>query len=506
MQSKRIMPYFIVAIVLSIGARSSVMAQVITGPNVNISDMPGSQSEVGVAVNPTDPLNIVVGANELVDDKKLGVWYSLDGGATWTANFVDENADGFGANDFRFDPNVAFDSDGNVYIVYSTVGTGNRLVLVRSSDGGQNYDQVTIVTTDGGFNNLHTSMVTTRSDAGADAVLVVYARVHGGGETIEAALSLNAGASFPTHNHNINDALQRTFVPWAAADAAGDFHVVCEVNQGGGTGIIQHDVLDGVTLADGANTTVTTIEITDFFEPTSKIPAQPDRGIFSVATVDVDRTTGRVYLSYTDRLNTQTDDTDIYVRFSDNNGADWSDRILINDDATTTSQFMPRMVVDQTTGVVVAIWYDARHDVVNNGLVDIFTSVSHDGALSWSRNQRVTTAQSDESVNNPLRDFRNYLEYIGLTVHDGVAHVSWTDARDDNFNSGSNEDVYSAVIFLNGICPWDLDGNGSVGAADLLTLLASWGPCKGCPADFDANGDVGVKDLLTLLGVWGPCP
>ena len=138
MQSKRIMPYFIVAIVLSIGARSSVMAQVITGPNVNISDMPGSQSEVGVAVNPTDPLNIVVGANELVDDKKLGVWYSLDGGATWTANFVDENADGFGANDFRFDPNVAFDSDGNVYIVYSTVGTGNRLVLVRSSDGGQN--------------------------------------------------------------------------------------------------------------------------------------------------------------------------------------------------------------------------------------------------------------------------------------------------------------------------------------------------------------------------------
>lgn len=192
-------------------------------------------------------------------------------------------------------------------------------------------------------------------------------------------------------------------MPWAAADAAGDFHVVWEINQGGGTGIIQHDVLDGVTLADGANTTVTTIEITDFFEPTSKIPAQPDRGIFSVATVDVDRVSRRVYLSYTDRLNNQTDDTDIYVRFSDNNGANWSDRIQVNDDATTTSQFMPRMVVDQTTGVLVAIWYDARDDVVNNGRVDIFTSVSHDGGVSWSRNQRVTTAQSDESVNNPLR-------------------------------------------------------------------------------------------------------
>ncbi len=53
-------------------------------------------------------------------------------------------------------------------------------------------------------------------------------------------------------------------------------------------------------------------------------------------------------------------------------------------------------------------------------------------------------------------------------------------------------------------CPWDFDG--SVGAADLLTLLASWGPCKGCPADFDDNGTVGASDLLALLVNWGPCP
>ncbi len=55
-------------------------------------------------------------------------------------------------------------------------------------------------------------------------------------------------------------------------------------------------------------------------------------------------------------------------------------------------------------------------------------------------------------------------------------------------------------------CPWDLDGSGSVGAADLLSLLVSWGPCKGCPADFDGNGVVGASDLLALLVNWGPCP
>ena len=63
------------------------------------------------------------------------------------------------------------------------------------------------------------------------------------------------------------------------------------------------------------------------------------------------------------------------------------------------------------------------------------------------------------------------------------------------------------VLFLDGVpaCPWDIDNNRNVGVSDLLSLLASWGPCKGCPADFDGNNDVGVSDLLVLLANWGPC-
>ena len=55
-------------------------------------------------------------------------------------------------------------------------------------------------------------------------------------------------------------------------------------------------------------------------------------------------------------------------------------------------------------------------------------------------------------------------------------------------------------------CPADLNDDGAVGAADLLALLASWGPCKGCAADLDDNGSVGASDLLALLASWGPCP
>jgi hypothetical protein len=55
-------------------------------------------------------------------------------------------------------------------------------------------------------------------------------------------------------------------------------------------------------------------------------------------------------------------------------------------------------------------------------------------------------------------------------------------------------------------CPWDLDGSGSVGTADLLDLLSQWGTDPGGPPDFDGDMNVGTSDLLELLSNWGPCP
>jgi hypothetical protein len=51
--------------------------------------------------------------------------------------------------------------------------------------------------------------------------------------------------------------------------------------------------------------------------------------------------------------------------------------------------------------------------------------------------------------------------------------------------------------------PGDLNGDGTVGADDLATLLANWGPCPGCPADLDGDGEVGAADLAILLANWG---
>ncbi len=49
----------------------------------------------------------------------------------------------------------------------------------------------------------------------------------------------------------------------------------------------------------------------------------------------------------------------------------------------------------------------------------------------------------------------------------------------------------------------DIDGDGSVGSADLNAVLGSFGVCPGCPADLDGDGVVGSSDLNIVLGAFG---
>ncbi|MDY7108353.1 MAG: hypothetical protein SYC29_06920 [Planctomycetota bacterium] len=51
----------------------------------------------------------------------------------------------------------------------------------------------------------------------------------------------------------------------------------------------------------------------------------------------------------------------------------------------------------------------------------------------------------------------------------------------------------------------DTNGDAIVNTADLLDLLADWGPCDepdGCGTDINGDGAIDVVDLLILLGQW----
>ena len=61
------------------------------------------------------------------------------------------------------------------------------------------------------------------------------------------------------------------------------------------------------------------------------------------------------------------------------------------------------------------------------------------------------------------------------------------------------------VEVIGSSCAEDIDGSGSVGVDDLLSLIGAWGACTGCATDLNDDGAVGVDDLLALIGAWGLC-
>lgn len=96
---------------------------------------------------------------------------------------------------------------------------------------------------------------------------------------------------------------------------------------------------------------------------------------------------GRLYVAYTSG---SAANPNIAIRYSDDNGASWSQVFTVNDDSAADnfsegnrSQFMPALAVDPVTGAVVVTYYDGRMDAAGARVANS-VSVSIDGGRSWS--------------------------------------------------------------------------------------------------------------------------
>ena len=97
--------------------------------------------------------------------------------------------------------------------------------------------------------------------------------------------------------------------------------------------------------------------------------------------------------------------------------------------------------------------------------------------------------------------------------------------RWDNFNEGHENSQYCScetddslgifnisavqcdwVLAANNNCPEDLNSDTTVNIADILALIAAWGPCGTCDEDISGDGNVDISDLLALMAAWGICP
>jgi hypothetical protein len=147
-------------------------------------------------------------------------------------------------------------------------------------------------------------------------------------------------------------------------------------------------------------------------------------------------TRGNVYIVYA--ANPPGPDlADIFFVKSTNNGVSWSTPIKLNDDATTTDQWMPTISVDNNTGKIFISWYDSRNDPTNNILTDIYGTTSSDGGTTFATDNRISNASfnPDNMASVNLTDASYIGDYFGTASTGGITSItSWMDNRTTGTN------------------------------------------------------------------------
>jgi len=412
------------------------------GTNANVTTAAGGNAEQTIAINPLNPLN-------LFEDDTWSVVgrYSLDGGLTWN----NSNVSALGVSDG--DVSSVFDDFGNLFLVQFTSVTTLQIVVGLSTNGGASF--TLLYETSTRKNDQPTIVAGPSSTPGQGSVWISYTDSHNNLEVQGAAVTgLGSVGTFSAAQSPPGSA-SADFGD-IAVGPAGQVMVVYQSNKTKeGPDTIRANLnASGPGGSFGAQSSPTVTQVGGF----ATIPAQPKRLIDAEAGLAWDRSggpfQGRLYLMYTDRANTNTFDTDIYVRHSDNNGTNWSAPVRVNDDPAGNgkSQFLPRIALDQTSGYIAVSFYDCRNSAGNNA-TEFWAAVSTNGGASFLPNVKVSAGVSSALAPNVAATTFDYGDYSGLTFFGGVFYPCWA----DNSNSTGNNpdgamsyfDIYTARVTVN---------------------------------------------------------
>lgn len=405
----------------------------------NTSQKSGNDSECAVAQNPAAPLQLFKACN--TSGAGLFAARSIDGGATWIypdpsdKTIADGNA-GQGPS-ACCDATLAWDSFGNLYITYINASV-NAIVTILSTDGGATFsdlasfsgsvDQPTVVANDttGG---VAVWIVWNQSGMRARGAIATALGTVGAFNTVQT-IPTTSGCSFGDVAIAPNGAVVQ----------------VCESPTGGqGAASIRMNVdADGVGAgAFGTSSVATTTNVGGF----DFIPAQNARSVDAEAGLAFNRAAGspgfgRLFLAYTEEAVDESNDMDIMVRYSDDIGTSWSAPIRVNDDATTKSQFLPKIASDPVTGNVAVCWHDARNSAGNNQM-ELFCSTATPtaGTPVFAANMLVSDGISTSNGSGV-----EYGDYMGLTFNAGIVTPVWADTSNSTGNNPNGTSSFDAYV------------------------------------------------------------
>src|SRR2546427_2754889 len=340
-----------VALATLLGLPGSVNAQSIP-PNHNASAAHGNEAEDAIAVNPTNPLNIVTMST--LPDVPSGLFegVSFDGGQTWTRQVI---GTGSPLGEICCDEQLTFDAYGNLWMTY-LLNTNGNVPIALSTDGGLTLSKVAeIVPTkptgskspkNAASKGLRGPTKGVSADqpsisAGPNSVWVSWTSFPS--TVVEAS-----GASVSGLGQHGDFAAPE---PVPTSDGKGDYGDTAvapdgqvmvtyqdQTNGQGGSHIytaLDPDGLGPAGVSDPPLLARSPVGGVDY------IPAQPHRSVDAEANLAWDKSggpyEGRVYAVWTQEVRNESDNMDIMLQYSDDNGATWTPSVRVNDDQGTNS-------------------------------------------------------------------------------------------------------------------------------------------------------------------------
>lgn len=430
-----------------------------------------SKAEVDIAVNPKDPLNVVVASKD--KDPRASndcVWsvaqVTKDGGKTWTTVYIGgektarvPEAVGY---ECVTDPIMTFGADGVFYYalqiydhsprgntalpgVGNVPDTGSAFILARSRDGGLHFDRFVVQAEGAGdlvfhdyprmianpaSGSIHTiwnAFVTAPGPVGAGTIRPIVATTRDGGQTVAAPVVVQrpeGGADAPL-----------AFFSGFGATSDGTIYVTMQKDENSDAGEPTN-----VWIYKSADDARTFTEVGKAFTINPMPRQAPGHEYRTPAFVEmaIDTTSGahggRIYTFWPEWTN---DQSDVVSSFSDDGGRTWSGPVNI---ATQTArdQFFMRPAVGPDGRVHVLFATEAYS---GSELTDQVHAWSVDGGHTWE-NQRLTTVSSDGDKGIHQDGFPFIGDYNGLKVGpDGTVHAAWGDTA-----TGRAEIAYARIL------------------------------------------------------------
>lgn len=432
--------------------------------NVAVTSVPQPNNEPALAVDPNDPMHIVAAGNDYGtpnEDAWVGYYVSWDGGETWARDLIDGYWRGpispLTGYEGAGDPVVCFDSNSNVYISgicfkrstnpFNPFGFGwnpgraDGIFVAKSTDGGENFDQITIIAT--AFQSLITFhdkewMAVDMNNGNVYVVWVAFTGLMMA--NVLFSRSTDGGNSFST---------PRVISEYQALEINSQGSTI-QVTPDGSIHILWIDFNVGQVRY-----TYSTDQGQSFSTPESicdveEIPYALENGDYRTPTllmsaVDLSETntSGSLYVTWNDY---RYGDADILLIYSRDGGDSWSEPIRVNNDEEGNGhdQFFSAVAVS-TQGWVHMVFYDRRDDE-NNTLLWAYYAISKNGGENFTININMSDENFDG--NNAPHPFIG--DYIGITATNTTAYAVWCDTREGTPEDGSSEIYFGAVEFSDG--------------------------------------------------------